>query len=387
MKIAIIARNDKLLKELKRIIAAQDYAVELAAVRAANQALEPLLKDLNCDAVIVDGSCQSAEDLAAIEVYTQIHPSAMVLLLSTDRQPEALINAMRAGVREVLHSPPAAADLVAALRRIEQRQASDAAGGGRILAFISCKGGSGATFIATNLGYALAVEHEKKVAFIDLDLQYGDASCFVSDHPGKMSVADLARQVERVDAKLLASSMIRVAPNYGLISAPDEAEAALDITPQQIDRLLDIARAGHDFVIVDVERVLDVVAIKVLDKADLIFPVMESLMPFIRDAKRLARVFHGLNYAESKIRLIVNRYEQRADISLADLEKTVGLKIFRTIPNSFASVAESINLGMPLVKSSPRNAVSRAIRGIASDLTENSKHGAQGWLQRLTGRA
>ena len=50
---------------------------------------------------------------------------------------------------------------------------------GKVLAFMPCKGGSGATFIATNLGYQLAETHS--VLLIDLNLQFGDALSFVSD--------------------------------------------------------------------------------------------------------------------------------------------------------------------------------------------------------------
>lgn len=384
MKIALVAGNEKLLKELKRTIASQDHTVEETLVRAPGDGLAPVLKSVDGDALIIDGSCDSADDLAAIEAHVRAHPAAAVLMLSPRRQSESLIAAMRAGVREVLHSPPAAADLIAALKRIEQRHPGDSgpAGGGRILAFISCKGGSGATFLATNLGYTLAVDRKKKVLFIDLDLQYGDASYFVSDRPGKLSVADLAKQVERLDGKLLASSMITVAPRYGVISAPEEPEAALDITAQQIERLLDVARASYDFVIVDLERALDAIAIKVLDKADLIYPVMEQMVPFIRDAKRMVKAFLGLAYPKEKIHLIVNRYQRRGDISLVDLEETVGLKVYRTVPNDFSQVAESVNLGMPLMKTSPNSAVARAIRDIAGDLTQTGKQ-QHGWFGRL----
>jgi pilus assembly protein CpaE len=373
MKIAIFAKNEKLLKELKRTVASQEHEVAPAVVRAEKAHLGQFLKQVESDVVIVDSACGAAEDIAAIEAFNREHPGVAVLLLCPTREPDALIGAMRAGVTEVLHSPPSTVDMVAALRRIAQRRSAGATGHGRILAFISCKGGSGATFLATNLGYVLATEKKKQVAFIDLDLQYGDASCFVSGQPGKVNVADVARQADRLDAKFLASSMTRVTPNYGLLSAPEEADGALDIAPEQIERVLEVARQNHDFVIVDVERMLDAVAIRALDKAELIFPVMEKMVPFIRDAKRLVRAFRALGYGDEKIRLIVNRYEKGGEINLEELERVVGIKVYHTVANSFTDVSHSINEGVPIVKVNARNPVSRALRAIADDLTEGSR--------------
>ncbi|MEZ5610216.1 MAG: AAA family ATPase [Rhodocyclaceae bacterium] len=54
---------------------------------------------------------------------------------------------------------------------------------------MSCKGGSGASFLATNLGYALAERSGKRVLLIDLNLQFGDAVLYVSDHRPNISLA------------------------------------------------------------------------------------------------------------------------------------------------------------------------------------------------------
>ena len=65
----------------------------------------------------------------------------------------ALAEAMRVGVREVLPARPSKEALLQAVGRLRQTRELQSRHAGQILAFISCKGGSGATF-TLDLGYA-----------------------------------------------------------------------------------------------------------------------------------------------------------------------------------------------------------------------------------------
>ena len=92
-------------------------------------------------------------DLAAIERLGNLFPRLAVHPAVPAAVADFLLQAMRAGVREVLPSPAAAGRIYPALERIEEKLERPATmRNGKVLAFISCKGGSGATFIATNLG-------------------------------------------------------------------------------------------------------------------------------------------------------------------------------------------------------------------------------------------
>jgi predicted metal-binding protein len=68
-----------------------------------------------------------------------------VLALSTRQDAEFLLAAMRAGVREVLPLSPDGQHLRAALERVAGMRRVQRDARGKLLAFVSCKGGSGAT--------------------------------------------------------------------------------------------------------------------------------------------------------------------------------------------------------------------------------------------------
>lgn len=383
MKASLICHSAKLLEELRQHAQAGGLEVAQALHRKAGEPLRNLLAQAHGDLLVVDSTADTIEaDIGALEELGREHPGLPVLMLSPRLEAAVLMAAMRAGVREVLPVHPDPLELSTALRRATERAPGTAAPLGRVIAFVACKGGSGATFLATNLAYALATLHKKRTALLDLDLQYGDAAYFVSDGRAPSSLADLARQVDRLDASLLEASMIAVTPEFHLLPSPEEPESALGVTGFQLERVLQVARATHDFVVLDVERMLDPLAIKGLDQAEVIYLVTENMVPHMRDAKRLVRILRALGYGDQKLRLVVNRLERRGGIDLPQLEKVIGLKVAHTLRDSFEEVAESVNTGVPLVQLHPGNPVAREVREIAESFAPKAPS-PKGWLARL----
>lgn len=340
------------------------------------------------DVLVVDCSIGDISDLEQVERLSKAYQNMAFILYAEHPSSEFLIQAMRAGVREVLPFPVNAPALKDAIDRIRSKHLTEPPRNGKVLAFCSCKGGSGATFLACNLAYELASREGVKVALFDLNLQFGDALLFLSNQRPKATVSDVAHGIHRLDQSLLATSMVSITPSLGVLAAPEDPTHAEDVTADEIDALIKLARTQYDFVIIDVGRSLNSVTIKALDLSDMIFPIVQMTLPFIRDGKRLMDAFSNLDYPKSKLHLIVNRYKKDGDIQLHHIEQLFGLKVFRTVPNHYESVAASVNQGVPIAKLSPRSPVSKSLNELADSLTEgnpNDKKG--GWWTRILSRA
>jgi pilus assembly protein CpaE len=293
---------------------------------------------------------------------------------------------MRAGVREVLPAPATAADVLATLRRQMRKRATPPPlpHHGEVLALVSCKGGSGATFVAANLAHLLALGGGRRVALIDMNLQFGDAALFVSSQAPVSNVADVAHNIARLDADLLQSSMNEVAPGLWVLAAPDDPAHAADVTREHVRQIVEQAREMFDFVIIDAGHSLSSVTLQVLDLADRVFPVLQLTLPFIRNGKRLHDVFHSLDYAPDKIHWIVNRHQKDGQFTVDDLRRTLGIERVITLPNHYEAAAAAVNQGVPVETIAPGSTIARSLREFADTIAPAPVGAARsGWLSGL----
>lgn len=267
-------------------------------------------------------------------------------------QPELLMEAMRAGISEYLTKPVTPDALGAALDRIERKlgRPSSAAAHtpGRLIATFSLKGGSGATMVTVNLGIYLQRLTKKKIVLVDLDIALGEVALFLGMQP-RFTFIDMIRNFHRMDADLLASYIDHHESGVHLLAGPLDLEKPEDPSAEDIHKILTFLRQHYDYVVVDTSKSFAPATLAALEQADEILLVATADLPSIRNIKRaqplLQRVTGTL---ENKVRLVVNRYKVGDPISLEDVQKTLGMEVYATLPNDYPSVTRSINAGKPL---------------------------------------
>lgn len=385
MRIKILSDNNERFNTIRLAVLDQDSSAEVSGGVWHIEELPAFIDGSGPDVLIVDGA--TADGLPALEALGQRRPDLEVVLISEEASADFLMRAMRAGVREVIPTSAAPGSLQEAIGRVQLKRTKmlNTRSDGKVLSFLSCKGGSGATFIAANLAYALAAEQGKRVALIDLNLQFGDAAMFVSDQRPPSNIAEVCREIRRLDASLLRAAILEVTPEFHVLAAPDDPSHASDVKAEHVESIIRLACRNYDFVVVDVARSLDALSLQALDMSDMIFMVVQLTLPFIRDSKRLFNIFHSLDYPSSRIRLVVNRYVKGGEITLTDLERTVGQKVFKSVPNSYMAAASSVNLGIPIIKGHRADSISKAMIELAQELTQKAavKSERGGWLSHI----
>jgi pilus assembly protein CpaE len=386
MKALLISHDSQLFAELATQGAARVPPIKMAASRASlRDALDRPVAE-HPELVIIDASDAAAADADLLERLTRTYPNAHVMLLGGQQQPELLIRAMRAGVREVLPLPLVHRAFHEAMDRIGATASSATIRDGKVLAFIACKGGSGATFISTNFGYALATLAGKKVLLIDLHGQFGDATLYVSDQKPTMTLSDVCSQIARIDGPFLESCLVHVAPGFGVLAAADDPAQAREAKPEHIDTVLRVARQHYDYIVLDVGRQIDAVSLRALDSTDTIYPVLQLALPDIRDARRLLDIFRSLGYSLDNIRLVVNRYEKGGKLRLQDLHSALGAEVVHTVPNDYVAVTDSVNQGVPVLQLSRGSAAARSLAELVELVTARRAPESKGLFDRLFGR-
>ena len=386
MKALLITRDGQLRAEIASQAAARVPPLNLGANhRGVREALESPLSEAPL-LVIIDADDSDVAEPDLLERLCKCYPAVSVMLLIGDQKQDLLIRAMRAGVREVLALPLVHHAFHEALDRIANSAGIAAMRDGKVLAFISCKGGSGATFLSTNFGYALSTLADKKVLLIDLHGQFGDATLYVSDQKPAMTLSDVCNQIARIDGPFLESCLVQVAPGFGVLAAADDPVQAVNLKPEQMDIILRVARQHYDFIVLDVGRQIDAISLRALDNADSIYPILQLALPDIRDGRRLLDIFRSLGYPIEHIRLIVNRYEKGGKLRLQEVQSALGAEVLHTIPNDYMAVTDSVNQGVPVLQLSRSSAVARSLTELVELVTARRVPENKGLFDRLFGR-
>jgi len=387
MKIKVVSASATRAEEVAQLIRESGGALDISTVTGTVKTLPPFINGSRPALLVVDGA--DAGELEALGVLAHVHPDLETIVISAEQSPAFLLRAMQMGVREVLPPVLNATALQAAVRRVAHKRApAPAAPQGEVLAFMACKGGSGASFIAANIAHILSTQGERKVALIDLDLQFGNALLLLSDQRAVNDVAEVARSIGRLDADLLRASMVHVSGNLSVLAAPEDLSQALEVKAAHVEAIIKQARQVFDYVVLDVGRSMDTVSLKALDLATHVFPVLQLSLPQIRDARRLRALFRSLEYAPEKIHWIVNRHQKGGEIDLESMEQTLGVKALTTIPNHFKGVNASVNQGIPIDRLAPGNPVARALGDLARKVAPlQSGVRKDGWLASMFGNA
>lgn len=370
MKVLIISENNKLLESTAKYEGFKQKNISLVTMRTSLLNATQRIASEMPDVVILDVSAGKHHEFELAERFKAQYKNMAFMMMSEDTSSELLIKAIRSGFSEVIPLPITEESLTQALDRYQGKQFTSASNQSKVISVISCKGGSGATFIATNLGYILASLFNKKVLLIDVNQYFGDASMYVSEQKPGMTLADVCNQMNRLDFAFLESSLITVTHNYKILAAAENPATAADVLPEHLETIVRIAKNYYDYIILDVGRQIDSLTVKGLDLSDTIYPVMQLILPYVRDAKNLLNVFKSLGYGSNKVKMIVNRYDKSSKLKLTDLSGAINVNAAITVPNEYSAVTDSVNQGVSIYKLYKTSPVTKALIGIAESITK-----------------
>ena len=286
---------------------------------------------------------------------------------------------MQAGARDFFSPPVPHAELLAAVRMIGREKGS---GGpvakGMLTAVINAKGGSGASFLAANLAHITAVHKKAPVALIDLDVQFG-ALPLAFDLEQRNSLIEALNNANQLDPVALQGYMAKHDSGVHVLSAmSDQLPLPWEIQTDALAQILSLAMQTYDNVVVDLPRQIDPLTSLVLSQAARIGLVMQQSLAHVRDAKRLLRIItSSLSVPRDNLLLVLNRYSERDQVRIKDVEDTVNPPAIALVPNDFRAVSESLNAGVPLFESARQAPVTRSLQELAAKLcgTTPTEHG------------
>jgi pilus assembly protein CpaE len=238
-----------------------------------------------------------------------------------------------------------------------------------VVALFNPKGGVGKTTIAINVATVLQTQKEQRVLLIDADTVTGHiATSLGLDR--YQTVADAWEDPEgepdpnNPDASAGGLAGLATAHANGL------RVVVLTNTPAQAHKIdairfadsLSSARVGFDVVVVDLHPDYGELTQAIFDRCDRILVPVTPELPAIRAALQFLELSKDLG-VKDRVNLVVNR--ANSGVSIADIEKAIGLKAFGQIRSGGLLFVRAANEGATVVEMFPKEKVTSDFEALA----------------------
>jgi len=234
-----------------------------------------------------------------------------------------------------------------------------------VVAIFNPKGGVGKTTVATNLATTLQIHHTQKVLLIDADTVTGHVTTSLGlEHV--RTVADSWRdQAEGGEVE----SLVEIASAHpsgltvvALTSSPLNTEI---LEAQRVADAITAARPAFDFIVVDLHPSYSQLNQAVFERADRILVPVTPDVPALRAAVQLREVAIEIG-VQDRLALIVNR--ANSGVSVADMEKTVGMPALALIRSGGLLFVRAANEGRTVIEMYPRERITEDFNALAERL-------------------
>ena len=267
---------------------------------------------------------------------------------------------------------------------------------GVVLAVHGMAGGTGTTTLAVNLAWELAnidateppakgfLKKAKKteakdairVCLLDFDLQNGSVSTFL-DLPRREAVYELLSDTESMDSESFLQALLSYNDKLHVLTAPADMLPLDLITPEDIDRIINIAKANFDYVIIDMPKTVVMWTENVLTAAHVYFTTLELDMRSAQNTLRFIRALKSEELPVNKLRHVLNRAPKFTDMSgksrVKKMAESLDITIEIQLPDGLRPAAQAGDHGLPLSDGAPKSPLRKEIQKLAQSVHETAQ--------------
>ena len=382
--VLILSSDEKINEEAQLAFDALDESTRFRVVNEPNQLFE-VMRNQPVSLVLVEFGENPSESTNLIGQIRSSSPGTSVAAImrpegfpDSVNESAVLIDAMRSGACDFLRRPLSTADLSRLLAQAVSADSgsptSSSATLGRVVSFISNKGGVGKSTLSTNAAVAIARRGKQSVLLIDGSIQMGVAAALLDVQP-TATLTDLAREADRLDSTMIRqSAAVHQSSGLHLLAAPADAVEAMEIDDLLIARIITLARQTYDLVIVDTFPMFDRVVIAALDLSDRVYVVLENVVPTLLGGMKLLSVLERIGYPAERQSVILNRQQRvTGSLSVDDVAERMQRNIDHVLPFD-KKVMAAANCGVPIAMAPIRfSSFSRSLETLADDVAGHSE--------------
>lgn len=329
------------------------------------------------DILVLEIGSDPASEFETIRLLLQEQVVGTLFLTSSSTSAEVLLPALRAGARAFFPQPLDPDEVTEAFEKVLGQtlpnQGSDPAetSSGRVFSVLGAKGGVGTTTFAVNLATSIQErDPQKLVALIDMNRLVGEIPLFL-DLETDTNWEEIGRNLSRLDASYLQSAMARHSSGVYVMPAPGRLDTELHLPAGFLFKLVKAMRRFFDYIIVDCGMYFDENSFKIFAESEAIYLISIMSLPCIINVRKLQESLAGTaQVGNGKIRIIANRFEKKAQITLAEAKKLLGREVSTTIPNNYQLAMSAVNSGRTVAQVAKNSDIAKAYRKLAEAVLE-----------------
>ena len=323
------------------------------------------------DVLVLEIGSNPKAEFETIKGLLQENVVGSLFLTSAKTTSDILLPALRAGAKEFFPQPINPDEVMDAFLKVKCAplpgiKGEEQARLGKIISVLGAKGGVGTTTFAVNLATSIqALDRNKRVALIDMNRLVGEVPLFL-DLKTDANWEEIGRNFNRLDAAYLQSAMVKHSSGIYVMPAPSRFDTETHLPDGFLFQLVTSMRQFFEYIIIDSGMIFDDTLFKIFAESKTIYLISILSLPCIINVRKLqeslrssACIFDG------NFKIIANRFEKKAQISLAEANKIIGTEISSTIPNDYFLAMTAINNGKVIAEISPNSDIAKVYNKLA----------------------
>jgi pilus assembly protein CpaE len=330
----------------------------------------------------VESRRQALELAAGVEAQA---PGTQIVAVDRTCHPDALLETMRAGIREFLappFDPEAVKQLIERVAQTVEKQPPTIESTDSVLAFLPSKAGVGCSTVALNTSIMLSQLPDMKVLLADFDLNCGMIG-FMLQLDSPYSIVSAAENAHQMDENLW-QKLVSSHGNLDVLHAGKLAPG-FRIEATQIRYLLDFARRNYKAICIDLSGILEKFSLEILHEAKQIFLVCTAEVPSLHLAREKLRFLRNLDL-DGRVKVLLNRAQRHSFIPVSEVEKLLQLPVYMSFPNDYMGVHKALTAGKNVDASSELGRGFRALAESIHDVKKPVEHARPSLLEIFRSR-